>query len=101
MEPLINRIIPNASFNVNTFNEENRKITLEELIAAIKNTKQRAPGLSGITKRHLIEAPRKTLLQLLNIFNPSLNLGYFPDAYKTSKIIFIPKPNKSSKDPFT
>ena len=63
-------------------------------MTAIKNTKQRTPGITGITKIHLIEASRKPLLQFLDIFNACLNFGYFPDTFKTQKIIFIPKPKK-------
>ena len=94
MIPLIHRTYPFEITDVERFNEHNLKFTIEELQEAIKHTKQRAPGISGITKIHLTQAPQKTINQILEIFNACLNIGYFPDTFKTSRMIFIPKPGK-------
>ena len=50
MIPLLNRIIPLEITEEGRFNEENSKITMEELVTTIKSTKQRALGITGITK---------------------------------------------------
>ena len=92
--PRVDRIVPFDVIDNDRFNDLNPKVTYEELMSAIKETKQRAPGLSGITKRHLMEAPKKTIEQILNIFNACFNTGYYPDGYKLAKMIFIPKPGK-------
>ena len=34
---------------------------------------------------------------MLDIFKPCLNFGYFPNTFKISKMIIIPKPNKIQK----
>ena len=94
---LIHRIVPYETTDENGFNNNNIKITVEDLQTAINSTKQRAPGLTGITRRHLIEAPRKTFQQLLNIFNSCLNLGYFPDTFKILKLIFLKTKNKQKR----
>ena len=70
-------------------------ITMTELIRTLITFKQKAPGPTGITTKHIKNLPRNMLLTLLNIFNHSLSAGYFPDKLKKSNIILIPKPNKS------
>ena len=55
MAPLIDRIIPFETTDENHFNGINSKITIEEIQKIIKETKQRAPGMTGITKRHITD----------------------------------------------
>lgn len=66
-------------------------IRLEQLKKLILNTKQKAPGPSGITAHHLKNLPDKTLTDLLHVFNASLSAGYFPKILKQSHTILLPK----------
>ena len=73
-----------------------RKINPRETKETIKQFKNhKAPGESGISKEILANLPNKMILRLTNIMNACLSMGYFPDAFKVAKIIFIPKPNKN------
>ena len=99
MIPLIHRTTPYAVIDNNRFTPLEPAFGMEELTSAIAGTKQRAPGLSGVTKKHLEEAPLRTRVQLLELLNACYNVGYYPDVYKTAKMIFIQKPGKPSTDP--
>ena len=93
------RMVPSDTIEEERFNATNPRITVDEFNETIKQTEQRAPRLSSITKRHLTEAPPRTLQQILDIFNAFLNTGYYPDAFKMAKMIFIPKPGWSPDQP--
>lgn len=73
---------------------EEEKITKEEVLQTIQSFKQRAPGTSGLTKRNFTEAPENIVEGVTSIYNTALNLGYFPDYLKISKMIFIQKEGK-------
>ena len=75
--------------------QETNIITEGEVRKIIKTFKQRAPGADKITKYHLDKLPANIILNLTQIFNASLAIGYFPKQWKTSIMIFIPKGNKS------
>lgn len=57
----------------------------------LKSIKQKAPGNSGTTKKHLIDMAKN----LNYIFNHSIAIKYFPEIFKQSVMIFLPKANKS------
>jgi hypothetical protein len=69
-------------------------ITVEEVIATTSRKKSTAPGLDGITYRHIKEGPYQLLLLLAAIFNFILRTGYIPAEWKTSKTLMFLKPNK-------
>uniref|UniRef100_A0A2P2HYG4 RNA-directed DNA polymerase from mobile element jockey-like n=1 Tax=Hirondellea gigas TaxID=1518452 RepID=A0A2P2HYG4_9CRUS len=75
--------------------QQTNLVTIEELNKTIASFKHKSPGIDEITKYHLINLPNKMLINLLKIINSCLSIGYFPKIWKTSIIIFIPKPNKS------
>lgn len=81
----------NGKFEQNTF----PPITVQELGNTIKSFKQKAPGPSDITTEQLKQLPQNMIKYLLYILNHSLTAGYFPTAFKTATMIFIPKPGKS------
>ena len=95
--PFCPNCIPEIA-NKKTHPKNNRKITIEELKTVVTNTNKKTPGIAGINKKHLTEAPIKKISQILDLLNSYSNLGYFPDAFNISKIILIPKPNKSTKN---
>lgn len=54
----------------------------------------KAPGGDGITVPMLKHASRKIVCQIYYIFSLSAALGYFPKAWKISRLVPIPKPGK-------
>lgn len=71
-----------------------------EVIAHIKHLKPRkAPGFDKINNAHLRHFSPPAIHFLTNLYNACLSLCYFPSAWKISKVITIPKPNKDLTDP--
>ena len=68
--------------------------------AIIKSSDSSAPGPDRMSWRHwkLIFANEDCLSKVINIADACINLGYWPDYFKTSTTIVIPKPNKSLYD---
>ena len=52
----------------------------------------KAPGPDKLTAEKLKDLPRKTIVQMYNIFKSSIHLSYFPSAWKIAKV--HPKPGK-------
>ena len=74
-------------------------ITKEETIASLKKCKNKsAPGDDGISYLMLKRLPKRVFQYLINIFNSSLFLGYFPQQWKSAKIKMLPKPGKDKKE---
>lgn len=70
----------------------------KEIMTIIRKTKgKKAPGLDGIQNIVLKHLPKKALVQLNYIINACLRQSYFPKAWKTAKILPIPKPGKDHK----
>lgn len=90
------RITPDNIINKNKLNEVG-EITLGELMHSLRKFKEKAPGFSGITKNMILNTPSNIKETLKEIYNSSLAAGYFPQEFKTAKMIFIPKPNKDKK----
>jgi hypothetical protein len=65
----------------------------EEDFQDARPTKNKAPGDDGITARHVNNAPSSWPL-LMEIFNKSLQLGYYPESWKRTTMVMIPKPKK-------
>lgn len=79
-------------------NTENTDISeVKEYIRLLKNNK--APGLDGINSIILKNMPELFYEILSKIFNCCLINGYFPPAFKRSKVIPIPKKGKDPKLP--
>ena len=70
-------------------------ISFDELKKLIMSRKQKAPGPSKITARHLKNLPDSMIRILADIFNKTMSLGHFPTPFKKSITIFIPKPQAS------
>ena len=77
---------------------ETEIITTKEIKNVIKSFKQRAPGEDTLTKYHLERVPPNMIKNLTTIFNASLAIRYYPQQYKNSLMIFIPKVGKSPID---
>ena len=70
-------------------------VTNKEVKALISSFKQRAPVEDRITKYHLQHLPNNMITNLTTIMNACLATGYFPEIWKISIMVFIPKPGKS------
>ena len=76
-----------------------RSFSAHEFKSAIaKCSNSSAPGPNRMSWRHwkLIFANEDCLSMVINIADTCINLGYWPDYFKTSTTIIIPKPNKLS-----
>ena len=73
--------------------------TAEEILTALKKTKNTSPGTDSIPFRALKLGPPTLLTHLARLYNACLALGYFPKAWKIAKLTMIPKPNKNHADP--
>ena len=56
-------------------------------------------GPDGISARMLLATAHSISLPLVMIFNHSIKSGYFPDVWKTSHVIPIPKQNPACSSP--
>lgn len=78
--------------------QDNEKIiepaTEEEVNNIINNLKNRkAPGQDGITNQGIKNFTQKRI-ELVNIANAIMKVGYFPNAWKNAKVIMLKKPPK-------
>ncbi|GBN24405.1 putative RNA-directed DNA polymerase from transposon X-element [Araneus ventricosus] len=79
-----------------------RKVRLSEITEFIKSTKiNKAPGIDGITNKMLKNLPLKILLKLANLYNYMFKLKYFPQCWKTARILPILKPGKDPTKPIS
>ncbi|KAJ8023358.1 hypothetical protein HOLleu_35772 [Holothuria leucospilota] len=74
-------------------------ITIEEILTAIKRSRNTAPGNDGIRYIHIRAAPIILHQTLCNIYNASFIIGHIPSIWKTATTILLPKPNKSTTQP--
>ena len=81
--------------NFNALRNEADLISTCEIKNIIKTFKQRAPGEDTLTKYHLEKVPPNMIRNLAIIFNASLTIEYYPQQFKNSIVIFIPKEGKS------
>jgi len=73
--------------------------TGQEFINAIaKCSNTSLPGPDHVTWRHLktLISDKTCLSKIVNITNTCITVGYWPDQFKESTSVIIPKPNKAS-----
>lgn len=84
---------------INNDIEDDGEFTQQEVEAIIRNLKKDiAPGPDNLTTEFIQLINQKQNTFFVNIFNCCLKLGYFPQDWKVSKIILIPK-KKSQNTP--
>lgn len=71
-----------------------KKITAQDVKFTTKHLKHKSPGPDQIHNVALKNAPHKLNTYLSIIFNACIQIGYYPDVWKTSIIRPIPKPHK-------
>lgn len=77
------------------FQTETHCIRISTLQAHLNDLNvKKSPGPDKVTARMLKELPLIAQYFILYIYNSMLRLGYFPDSWKYSEIIMIPKPGK-------
>ncbi len=84
---------------LNNNNFYTRLITSDDVRKRIRQTRSKAPGHSKINKTVLEKCPDNAIEMLTNIYNASFTAGHFPNIFKKAVIKFIPKENKSTKNP--
>lgn len=73
---------------------------LREIIDIVhKLRNKKAPGPDKINNTLIKHLPVKALVLLCDIFNACLSLSYFPDKWKTAKVVPIHKPGLTKSSP--
>ena len=97
-----NQLAANNIINMNNLIDNHpllRPITTDELQYSIKATKNKAPGPSGIKVTSIKNLPVNYTNAIKHLYNAIIASKYWPTLFKTSNMIFAPKPNKSPFDP--
>ena len=76
-----------------------RPITSDELRHCTSQTKNKAPGPSGITIISIKNLPVNYFNIILSIFNAIVASKYWPLLFHASKMVFAHKPGKDGHDP--
>lgn len=96
----VNNVVNSIKQTEITHIDQNFYISFENtssFIKALKNKK--SPGIDKINNKCLKNLPKKGIKYITNLFNSCLKLYYFPNQWKKSKTIAIPKPNKPAESP--
>ena len=72
------------------------KLTTPKEVSKVisKLHQKKAPGYDLITSKLLRMLPKKGLVFLTILYNAIMRASYYPDLWKVSQIIMIPKPGK-------
>lgn len=91
---IVNQVI--ECFDSSDFVTPNSEIvSISDIEFLIGNCKKRkACGLDEVNNQMLKNLPQIAIRYLTKIFNSCLSLQYFPDTWKTAKVVPIPKPGK-------
>ena len=87
--------------NFNVRNEEiyNKPITMSEMLSALSQCRNTSPGPDEISYDMIRKLPPIAKNHILEIFNCIFENGEFPDQWRESVIIPVPKPGKKHSDP--
>ncbi len=93
----IQLVANSPNFNVP---QQIKYITPQETLKVIKSLpNKKAPGHDKINNVILKNLPNSAIAFIVNIYNSSLRTGYYPNTWKHSIILPIPKPNKNHSIP--
>ena len=83
-------------------NEEvyNRIISEAELKYALEKTKDTTPGQDNITYAMLRSLPEEVMPYMLQMYNKLYRTNSFPNQWRESLIVPIPRPDKSHSSPY-
>jgi ribonuclease HI len=91
-----NQIFSKDPIMLNNLTPWINKYTVEEAFKRMQSKK--APGFDGIQPIVFQNLTPKIFERISNLFKACLELTYSPKNWRTSKVIFIPKPGKNSYD---
>lgn len=84
------------SYSPKYLNNTTINFTNDDVSSVINNLNpKKAPGNDAISNRMIKFAPSAIILTLTSIFNICMNLGYYPNAWRTSTVKILKKPNKN------
>jgi len=89
----------NIDFSSNNLEHYNQLFTIEELQGAIGSTKETSPGADCITNSMFKSMTIDTLKYVLTALNKVFFQGFFPEQWRESIIVPVPKPGKEHSDP--
>lgn len=100
----INRLIQfneNARANdLNVADTDNIFVTRNDIITIFSNLKPKlSSGVDNIPNYILKKSPPLLIFEYLTLFNNMINNAYFPNSWKTAKVIILPKKGKDSTNP--
>lgn len=99
VENEVNSVVAEVSSNLIN-SDEIIKTDDTEVVGIIKRLRvKKSAGFDEINNRLIKQLPIASIRFLVLIFNLCMSFGFFPDAWKTAKVIAIPKPNKNKSDP--
>ena len=91
----VNLAQPNLFINNDTSIELTNIIEIKDEIKKLRH--HGAPGSDKITNKMIKRFQPNILNTLVNIFNSSLQLNYFPKVWKQATVVMLPKPMKDNK----
>ena len=86
----------NISFNSNNQEMYNRAFTIQDLNHNLNNTKNAALGFDGINYKMIKQMPDQEKEYLCKLLNKFFRESYFPEKWRMSNGVPIPKPRKSN-----
>lgn len=80
---------------------EEKHVTAKEVRDAVKGGKSgyTAPGLDGVPRKFLKAMPDSMTTRVRDFFNECLKKGVFPDIWRQSRLVLLPKPASSDTPP--
>ncbi|GBM37692.1 Putative protein in type-1 retrotransposable element R1DM [Araneus ventricosus] len=83
-----------------SFSDDFPAVSPEELRMVLKDINpNKAPGIDGLTHGVVCEIILTDLVRFTNIFNTCFERGIFPNCWKVTKVVLIPKEGKDLSQP--
>jgi len=98
--PVVNDYIKCLKNMIPPINSDNNFLTPYSILNILKHmANNKAPGLDKVTTIMLKNSSFKIILQVYYIIRSSMQLGYFPNIWKTALVLAFPKPGKPPTSP--
>lgn len=78
--------------------DNTKEFETDEVIRAIKRSKNTVPGINKISNELLKSLPQCHIIKITSLFNKLWNNKTYPEKWKQVKIVAINKPNKAPTD---
>lgn len=94
--PQVNLFMSAFVNSTSTADSFNQFTCANEMVMAVNELRPfKAPGTDGVLNIMLKKLPTSAILLLVVLFNRCIALGHWPAAFKTAKVIAIPKAGKN------